>query len=67
MSHPIVLVVVADGLLSLMDAIIKLLTARYPTFQIVWLRFAFGLIGAAALLLGRVVMAGEARKSWQRL
>ena len=50
MSHPIVLVVVADGLLSLMDAIIKLLTARYPTFQIVWLRFAFGLIGAAALL-----------------
>ena len=44
------LVVVADGLLSLMDAIIKLLTARYPTFQIVWLRFAFGLIGAAALL-----------------
>lgn len=50
MSHPIVLVVVADGLLSLMDAIIKMLTARYPTFQIVWLRFAFGLIGAAALL-----------------
>lgn len=50
MSHPIVLVVVADGLLSLMDAIIKMLTARYPTFQIVWLRFAFGLIGAATLL-----------------
>lgn len=50
MSHPIVLVVVADGLLSLMDALIKLLTARYPTFQIVWLRFSFGLIGAALLL-----------------
>ncbi len=50
MSHPIVLVVVADGLLSLMDALIKLLTARYPTFQIVWLRFSFGLIGAAILL-----------------
>ncbi len=50
MSHPIVLVVVADGLLSLMDALIKLLTARYPTFQIVWLRFSFGLIGAATLL-----------------
>jgi drug/metabolite transporter (DMT)-like permease len=50
MSHPIVLVVVADGLLSLMDALIKLLTARYPTFQIVWLRFSFGLIGAMVLL-----------------
>jgi S-adenosylmethionine uptake transporter len=50
MSHPIVLVVVADGLLSLMDALIKLLTARYPTFQIVWLRCSFGLIGATMLL-----------------
>jgi S-adenosylmethionine uptake transporter len=50
MSHPIVLVVVADGLLSLMDALIKLLTARYPTFQIVWLRFSFGLVGATVLL-----------------
>ena len=50
MSHPILLVVVADGLLSLMDALIKLLTARYPLFQIVWLRFSFGLLGAALLL-----------------
>lgn len=50
MSQPILLVVVADGLLSLMDALIKLLTARYPTFQIVWLRFSFGLIGATLLL-----------------
>jgi drug/metabolite transporter (DMT)-like permease len=51
MSRPILLVVVADGLLSLMDALIKLLTARYPTFQIVWLRFSFGLIGSALLLV----------------
>jgi drug/metabolite transporter (DMT)-like permease len=50
MSQPILLVVVADGLLSLMDALIKLLTARYPTFQIVWLRFSCGLIGAVLLL-----------------
>lgn len=50
MSRSILLVVAADGLLSLMDALIKLLTARYPTFQIVWLRFSFGLIGATALL-----------------
>lgn len=50
MSRSILLVVAADGLLSLMDALIKLLTARYPTFQIVWLRFSFGLIGATVLL-----------------
>jgi drug/metabolite transporter (DMT)-like permease len=50
MSRPILLVVVADSLLSLMDALIKLLTARYPTFQIVWLRFSFGLVGATLLL-----------------
>lgn len=50
MSRPILLVVAADGLLSLMDALIKLLTARYPTFQIVWLRFSFGLLGATVLL-----------------
>lgn len=51
MSRSILLVVAADGLLSLMDALIKLLTARYPTFQIVWLRFSFGLIGATVLLV----------------
>lgn len=50
MSRSILLVVAADGLLSLMDALIKLQTARYPTFQIVWLRFSFGLIGATVLL-----------------
>jgi S-adenosylmethionine uptake transporter len=50
MSHPILLVVVADGLLSLMDAIIKLLTVHYPTLQIAWLRFLFGSIGAGLLV-----------------
>jgi drug/metabolite transporter (DMT)-like permease len=40
-----------EGLLTLMDTVIKLLTARYPTFQITFLRFAFGSIFAVALWL----------------
>jgi drug/metabolite transporter (DMT)-like permease len=45
--HSIVLLAVAaEGLLTLMDALIKLLSARYPTLQIAFLRFAFGLVGA---------------------
>jgi drug/metabolite transporter (DMT)-like permease len=57
MSSPILLVVVADGLLSFMDAIIKHLTARYPTLQIAWLRFVFGTIGA-------VLMVAVMRPGW---
>jgi drug/metabolite transporter (DMT)-like permease len=44
----VLLVVVAEGLLTLMDALIKALSARYPTFQIAFLRYLFGLIGATA-------------------
>jgi S-adenosylmethionine uptake transporter len=40
--------VLAEGLLTLMDALIKLLSARYPTLQIAFLRYGFGLAGAAA-------------------
>src|SRR5262245_42014296 len=40
------LAVAAEGLLTLMDALIKLLSARYPTLQIAFLRYGFGLIGA---------------------
>jgi hypothetical protein len=39
--------VVAEALLTLMDALIKLLSARYPVLQIAFLRYAFGLVGAA--------------------
>jgi S-adenosylmethionine uptake transporter len=39
--------VAAEGLLTLMDALIKLLSVRYPVLQIAFLRFGFGLIGAA--------------------
>jgi S-adenosylmethionine uptake transporter len=40
-----------------MDAIIKALSARYPTLQIAFLRFGFGMIGAA-------IYAGWARPGW---
>lgn len=50
MSHAILYAILADGILSLMDAIIKSLTSRYPTFQIACLRFGFGVLWASALL-----------------
>ena len=43
----VLLAVAAEGLLTLMDALIKLLSARYPTLQIAFLRYGFGLVGAA--------------------
>jgi S-adenosylmethionine uptake transporter len=57
MKHAILLAVLADGLLSFMDALIKMLVARYPTLEIAFLRFAFGAIWAAALV-------GIARPGW---
>ena len=49
LSHArlVLLAVAAEGLLTLMDAMIKALSARYPALQIAFLRFGFGLIGAA--------------------
>jgi drug/metabolite transporter (DMT)-like permease len=47
----VVLAVVAEGLLTLMDAMIKELSPRYPTLQIAFLRFAFGMAGAVAYAL----------------
>ena len=44
----VVIAIFAEGLLTLMDALIKLLSARYPVLQIAFLRYGFGLIGAAA-------------------
>jgi S-adenosylmethionine uptake transporter len=43
----VLIAVAAEGLLTLMDALIKLLSERYPVLQIAFLRYAFGLIGAA--------------------
>jgi len=42
----VLLAIAAEGLLTLMDALIKLLTARYPTLEIAFLRYVFGLVGA---------------------
>ena len=44
----VLLAVAAEGLLTFMDAIIKVLSPRYPTLQIAFLRFAFGMVGAVA-------------------
>src|SRR5262245_38874301 len=43
----VLVAVAAEGLLTLMDALIKLLSARYPALQLAFLRYVFGLIGAA--------------------
>src|SRR5207249_3929758 len=40
------LAIVAEGLLTLMDAMIKALSPRYPTLEIAFLRYAFGMVGA---------------------
>ena len=47
----VLLAVAAEGLLTLMDALIKQLSARYPTFEIAFLRYAFGMIGAVVYAL----------------
>jgi S-adenosylmethionine uptake transporter len=48
LGRTVLVAVAAEGMLTLMDALIKLLSARYPALQIAFLRFGFGLIGAAA-------------------
>jgi drug/metabolite transporter (DMT)-like permease len=53
----VVLAIAAEGLLTLMDAMIKSLSPRYPTFEIAFLRYAFGMIGA-------VVYAMWTRPGW---
>ena len=54
------LAIIAEGLLTLMDAMIKSLTPRYNVIEITFLRFAFGLLGAAAY-------AGATRPGWPTL
>jgi len=53
----VLLAIAAEGLLTLMDAMIKALSPRYPTFEIAFLRYAFGMVGA-------VVYAAWARPGW---
>lgn len=47
----VLLAVLAEGLLTLMDACIKSLTPHYATFQIAFMRFAMGTIFATGLYL----------------
>ena len=47
----VLLAVAAEGLLTLMDAMIKSLSPRYPTLEIAFLRYAFGMVGAVAYAL----------------
>ena len=42
----VAIAIMAEGLLTLMDALIKLVSARYPILQVAFLRYVFGLIGA---------------------
>jgi S-adenosylmethionine uptake transporter len=46
LARTVAIAAAAEGLLTLMDALIKLLSARYPTLQIAFMRYAFGLAGA---------------------
>jgi S-adenosylmethionine uptake transporter len=48
---PAMLAILAIGVLSVMDVLIKLVGARFPTFQLVFLRFAFGFVVAGAVWL----------------
>ena len=41
----------AIGVLSAMDAVIKAMAARYPVFEVAFLRFAFGLVLASGTLV----------------
>jgi drug/metabolite transporter (DMT)-like permease len=51
------LAIVAEGLLTLMDAMIKALAPRYSAIEIAFLRYAFGMIGA-------IVYAFSTRPGW---
>src|SRR5262247_4570623 len=51
------LAIVAEGLLTLMDAMIKSLAPRYSAIEIAFLRYAFGMVGA-------IVYAFATRPGW---
>ena len=46
LSRIVAVAIMAEGFLTLMDALIKLVSARYPILQVAFLRYVFGLIGA---------------------
>ena len=46
LARLVLLAIAAEGMLTLMDAMIKALSPRYPTFEIAFLRYAFAMVGA---------------------
>lgn len=50
MRHAVALAAAAEGLLTFMDMLVKSMTERYPTFEITFLRFAFGSMWALAVV-----------------
>jgi S-adenosylmethionine uptake transporter len=51
LARLVLLAIAAEGLLTLMDALIKQLSPRYPTLEIAFLRYAFGMLGAVVYAL----------------
>jgi drug/metabolite transporter (DMT)-like permease len=51
LQRAVLLALAGEGILTLMDTLIKTLTPRYPTFQITFLRFACGSVVAILLWL----------------
>ena len=64
LARLVLLAIAAEGLLTLMDALIKQLSPRYPTLEIAFLRYAFGMVGAivyAPVDAARLADAGSHR------
>lgn len=54
----VLLAVLGIGILSVMDAMIKGLSPRYPTVELAFMRFAVGTLVASAFLAGSIVARG---------
>ncbi len=57
-AKTVVLAVLGIGILSVMDALIKGLSARYPTVELAFMRFAVGTLAASVFLVGGIVLRG---------
>jgi S-adenosylmethionine uptake transporter len=57
MRHAVLLAAAGEGVLTFMDMLVKGATERYPTFEIAFLRFAFGSVFA-------LMLAAALRPGW---
>ena len=64
LKRAVLLAAIGEGVLSLMDALMKLMSARYPIFEITFLRFLFGGLVAIGIFVanGPVWPSREAMK-----